>query len=144
MSSTKYNPPTYPIPSKPSPQLKVVLDYFDCLKKWDLETLSQLSTSYFTQVTLPASLGIPARSKNEDIEFLHKFRDDLKGAPLEVCNGRGHVSAKLTKNTRGKIIIYDINESKSKIWVHVRALPLTSRGLSCIDIDGLLARLARR
>jgi hypothetical protein len=83
--SSEYKLPIWPKPPKPSPELKVVLDYFNCLSKWDLETLSQLSTSYFTQVTLPASLHIAARTKQEDIEFLHQFRDSLKGAPLEVC-----------------------------------------------------------
>jgi hypothetical protein len=85
MMSPKYEPPVYQIPPNPSRQLKVVLDYFNFLKTWDLETLSQLSTPYFTQVTLPASLGVPIRSKSEDIEFLHHFRDSLKGVPLEVC-----------------------------------------------------------
>jgi hypothetical protein len=91
MSSPKYEPPSYEIPAKPSEQLAVVLDYFNCLKIWDLKTLSQLSTPTpdFTQVTLPASLAIPARSKSEDIEFLHKFRDSLKGAPLDVRKQTG-------------------------------------------------------
>jgi hypothetical protein len=83
--SSEYQLPIWPKPPKPSPQLKVVLDYFDCLSKWDLETLSQYSTSYFTQETLPASLHIAARTKKEDIEFLHQFRDSLNGAHLEVC-----------------------------------------------------------
>ncbi|KAH9994301.1 hypothetical protein BJV77DRAFT_995991, partial [Russula vinacea] len=110
--SPKYEPPVYQIPPNPSRQLKVVLDYFNFLKNWDLETLSQLSTPYFTQVTLPASMGVPIRSKSEDIEFLHHFRDSLKGVPLEL-------------------IIYDVNENKGKIWVHVR--PLTQQGLSHTD-----------
>ena len=76
----------YQIPSNPSQQLKVVLDYFDNLKNWDFDALSKLSTSNFTQQTLPATLGMSARSKSEDIEFLHSFRDSLKGAPLEVGN----------------------------------------------------------
>jgi hypothetical protein len=84
MSSPKYQLPVYQIPSKPSRQLKVVLDYFNYLKIWDLETLSQLTTPSLIQVTLPESLGVPARNKSEDIEFLHTFRDSLKGAPLEV------------------------------------------------------------
>ena len=87
---SKYQPPVYQIPSQPSDKLKVVLDYFDCLKTWDLEALSQLSTPGFTQATLPASLGLPVRSKSEDIEFLHGFRDSLKGAPLEVRIIYGH------------------------------------------------------
>jgi hypothetical protein len=85
-----YKPPIYQISSEPSRQLKVVLDYFNLLKTWDLEALPQLSAPHFTQATLPASLGLPVRTKEEDIDFLHSFRDSLKGAPLEVCNIRKH------------------------------------------------------
>lgn len=86
MSSQKYQPPIYKVPSDPSKRLKVVLHYFDVLKRWDFDALSKLSTSNFTQQTLPATLGLSPRSKSEDIEFLHSFRDSLKGAPLEVGN----------------------------------------------------------
>ena len=79
-------PLVYEIPPKPSRQLKVVIDYFNFLKLWDLEALSQLSTPYFTQVTLPASLGVPVRNKTENIEFLRSFRDSLMCSPLEVCS----------------------------------------------------------
>ncbi|KAF8489527.1 hypothetical protein F5888DRAFT_1638531 [Russula emetica] len=100
MSSQKYQPQIYQIPSHPSQRLKVVLDYFDNLKRWDFDALSKLSTSNFTQQTLPATLGLSPRSKSEDIEFLHSFRDSLKGAPLEIN-------------------IYEINENKGRIWVHL-------------------------
>lgn len=86
MSSQKYQPQIYQIPDHPSQQLTVVLDYFDNLKRWDFDALSKLSTSTFTQQTLPASLGLSPRTKNEDIQYLHSFRDSLKGAPLEVGN----------------------------------------------------------
>ncbi|SRR6266403_3257619 len=86
MSSPNHQPQTYEIPLHPSPQLKAVLDYFDCLKTWEFEKITKLSTSYFTQKTLPASLGVPARSKSEDIKHLHTLQDSLKGGPLEVCN----------------------------------------------------------
>jgi hypothetical protein len=76
----------YQIPHQPSPQLKTVLDYFDCLKTWDFEKITELSAPYFTQKTLPASLGEPTRSKSEDIKLLHALRDSLKGGPLEVCD----------------------------------------------------------
>lgn len=116
-----YKPPIYQIPSYPSRQLKVVLDYFNSLKTWDLETLSQLSTPSFTQATLPASLGIPVRTKEEDIAFLHTFRDSLKSAPLEVCNIRKTYSSLVWRaNVSSKIIIHGVNESKGNIWVHVR------------------------
>ena len=116
-----YKPPIYQIPSYPSRQLKVVLDYFNSLKTWDLETLSQLSTPSFTQATLPASLSIPVRTKEEDIAFLHTFRDSLKSAPLEVCNIRKTYSSLVWRaDVSSKIIIHGVNESKGNIWVHVR------------------------
>jgi hypothetical protein len=86
MSSLNHQHEIYEIPHQPSPQLKAVLDYFDGLKTWDFEKITKLSTPYFTQKTLPASLGEPARSKSEDIKLLHTFRDSLKGGPLEVCD----------------------------------------------------------
>lgn len=86
MSSQKNQPPVYKVPNHPSDQLKVVLDYFDKLKHWDFDGLGKLSTSDFTQQTLPASLGLAARTKSEDIEFLHIFRDSLNSAQLQVCN----------------------------------------------------------
>jgi hypothetical protein len=118
-----YKPPIYQIPSKPSRQLKVVLDYFNSLKTWDLETLAQLSTPNFSQATLPASLGIPVRTKEEDIAFLHTFRDSLKSAPLEVCSMRLYSSLIWRADISLKIIIHDVNESKGNIWVHVRHTP---------------------
>ena len=81
-------PRVYQLPPKPSRQLRVALDYFNFLKVWDLEALSQLSAPYFTQVTLPASLGVPVRNKKENFQFLYSFRDSLMGAPLEVCSIR--------------------------------------------------------
>jgi hypothetical protein len=84
MSSPNHQHQIYQIPHQPSPQLKAVLDYFDCLKTWDFEKITKLSTPYYTQKTLPTSLSVPARSKSEDINNLHTLRDLLKGAPLEV------------------------------------------------------------
>ena len=86
MSSQKNQPSVYKVPNHPSDQLKVVLDYFDKLKHWDFDGLGKLSTSDFTQQTLPASLGLAARTKSKDIEFLHTFRDSLNSAQLQVCN----------------------------------------------------------
>jgi hypothetical protein len=76
----------YQIPDQPSPQLKAVLEYFDCLKTWDFEKVTKLSTPYFTQKTLPASMNVPTRNKSEDIKNLHDLQGLLKGGPLEVCD----------------------------------------------------------
>jgi hypothetical protein len=78
--------PKYQLPLNPSPQMKVVLDYFKCLSRWDLDKLATLSSPNFTQSTLPASMSIQTRTKNEDITFLKGFRDSLKSAPLVVCH----------------------------------------------------------
>jgi hypothetical protein len=92
MSSQEYQPPIYQIPNHPSQQLKVVLDHFNNLKRWDFDALSKLSTSDFTQQILPASLASSRRTKNEYIEYLHDLRDSLNGAPLEVRNAQTLVS----------------------------------------------------
>jgi hypothetical protein len=49
MSSQEYQPPIYQMPSHPSQQLKVVLDYLDNLKRWDFDALNKVPTSDFTQ-----------------------------------------------------------------------------------------------
>jgi hypothetical protein len=92
MSSQEYQPPIYQIPNHPSQQLKVVLDHFNNLKRWDFDALSKLSTSDFTQQILPASLASSRRTKNEYIEYLHDLRDSLNGVPLEVRNAQTLVS----------------------------------------------------
>ena len=88
MPSQKNQRPIYQRPRNPSDQLKVVLNYFDALKIWDLDTLNKLSTSDFTQQTLPESLGVGTRTKSEDFEYLRLFKDSLNGAPLEVCSSQ--------------------------------------------------------
>jgi hypothetical protein len=92
MSWQEYQPPIYQIPNHPSQQLKVVLNHFNNLNRWDFDALSKLSTSDFTQQILPASLGSSRRTKNEYVEYLHDLRDALNGAPLEVRNGQTLVS----------------------------------------------------
>jgi hypothetical protein len=78
--------PRFLLPSDPSPQLRVVLDYFNHLSRWELDKLSLLSSANFIQETLPVSMGIPSRTKSEDIAFLKEFRDSLYCFPLEVCH----------------------------------------------------------
>ena len=89
MSSQEYQPPIYQIPCHPSQQLRVVLDYLDSFKRWDLDALSKLCASDFIQQILPASLGSSPRTKNDYIvEYLHNLRDALNGAPQEVRNSQ--------------------------------------------------------
>jgi hypothetical protein len=93
MSSQEYQPPIYQVPKRPSQQLRVALDCLDNFKHWDFDALSKQFTSDFTQQILPASLGSPRRTTNEYIEYLHNFRDSLKGAPLEVRSSQTLVSS---------------------------------------------------
>ena len=86
MPSRKNKYQIYQPPGQPSDQLQVVLDYFDALKVWDFDGVGKLFTPYFTQQSLPASLGIAARTKAEDIAYLHTVRDSVNGEQLEVCN----------------------------------------------------------
>jgi hypothetical protein len=78
----------YPIPPFPSLQLKVVLKYIEALESFDFDELSRLTTPYFTQQSLPASLGMPVRSKAEDLAFLEEFKKKVNGANLDVCNAQ--------------------------------------------------------
>ncbi|KAH9976321.1 hypothetical protein BGW80DRAFT_1292815 [Lactifluus volemus] len=78
--------PQFQLPLVPSPQLRVVLDYFNRLSRWELDELSLLSSANFIQETLPASMGVPSRTKSEDIAFLKELRDSLHSLPLEVCH----------------------------------------------------------
>ena len=60
------------------------------------------------------------RSKREDIEFLHAFRDSLKGAPLEVCRHTVIFFPDLAVRAdlvHSKITVYDVSEEEGKIWV---------------------------
>jgi len=91
--------PPYKFPKHPSPRLKVVQDYFRCLIEFDLDHLRTLTTDDFTQDVKPASLDVPTKTKEEDIESLEQLRDSLKGKHLEYT-------------------YYDVNEGPGKIWVH--------------------------
>lgn len=74
----------YEIPKDPSPQVKAVLHYFDQIRVLNLEEIERLFTDDFVQSTRPLSLGVPSRTKKEDLAFLQGFADQLGGRPLEV------------------------------------------------------------
>ena len=76
----------YEIPANPSPQVKAVLNYLDSIKVFNLPKIEKLFTDDFVQSTLPLSLGIPSRTKAEDLAFLRGFADQLGGRPLEVIH----------------------------------------------------------
>jgi hypothetical protein len=76
----------YEIPKAPSPQVKAVLYYFDQIKVLDLQKIEKLFTDDFVQSTRPLSLGVPSRTKEEDLAFLKGMADQLGGRPLEVIH----------------------------------------------------------
>ncbi|KAH9989174.1 hypothetical protein BJV77DRAFT_1069628 [Russula vinacea] len=71
----------------------------NCLATFNLDRLATLTTDNFTQVTAPASLNVPVRTKAEDLEFLGQLRDKLQNKPFTVT-------------------IYDVNDSIGKTWLH--------------------------
>ncbi|KAI0263050.1 hypothetical protein BC834DRAFT_971596 [Gloeopeniophorella convolvens] len=87
-------------PEHPSPQLKVVLQYLDCLSTWNFDHLSKLTTDGFTQTTLPSSLKVAVRSKADDLSFLKQLQEQLGGSNLQIT-------------------IYEVNEGNNKVWAHI-------------------------
>jgi hypothetical protein len=82
------SPDPYVFPESASLQLKVVQDYMHSLATFDLNKLATLTTGDFRQITAPASLGVPARTKAEDLEFLGQLRDKLQNKPFEVSRAQ--------------------------------------------------------
>ncbi|KAH9971775.1 hypothetical protein BJV74DRAFT_865523 [Russula compacta] len=113
---------TFEIPEHPSPQLKTVLRYLDSVKVFDLAEIKGLFADDFVQSTRPLSLGVPSRTKEEDLAFLGGFSEKLQGRHLEVT-------------------IYDFVESPGKAWAHVCGnLPIIifSFSLSSFSFHGFL------
>ena len=77
---------SYEIPKVPSPQVKVILHYFDQLKVLNLQELGNVFTDDVVQTTRPLSLGIPSRTKEENLRFLQALADRLRGRPMEVIH----------------------------------------------------------
>jgi hypothetical protein len=75
---------TFEIPMAPSSQLKTVLDFLNLVDVFDLAEVGKLFTDDFVQSTLPHSLNVPQRTKQEDLEFLRVFSEQLEKRPLKV------------------------------------------------------------
>ncbi len=75
---------TFEIPQSPSSQLTTVLHYLDLVKVFDTDEITKLFTDDFVQSTFPASLNVPPRSKQEDLDFLRGFSERLEGRRLQV------------------------------------------------------------
>lgn len=74
----------FELPKSPSSQLKTVLDYFDLVRVLNLAELEKLFTDDFVQTTLPSSLGVPSRTKQEDLAFLRGLSEQLEGRHIQV------------------------------------------------------------
>ena len=79
---------TFETPKSPSSQLKTVLRYFEFIRALDLVELDTLFADGFVQSTRPLSLGVPSRTKEEDLAFLGALAEKLKGRRVEVINPR--------------------------------------------------------
>jgi len=75
---------TFETPKGPSSQLKTVLRYFELIRALDLVELDKLFADDFVQSTRPLSLGVPSRTKEEDLAFLGALAEKLKGGRVEV------------------------------------------------------------
>jgi hypothetical protein len=74
----------YVFPPFPSHQVKVVQEYLKYYSEFDFDRLSGLSTDNFTQLTLPASLGLSVRTKIEELGFLKDLQSSVGGKTLQV------------------------------------------------------------
>ena len=72
----------------PSSQLKTVLRYFELIKTLDTVELGKLFADDFVQSTRPLSLGVPSRTKEEDLAFLRGLAEKIEGRRLEVSQSR--------------------------------------------------------
>jgi hypothetical protein len=77
----------YEIPTNPSPQVKAVLQYLDQVKVFNLHEIGKLFTDDFVRSTLPLSLAVPSRTKEEDLAYLGGLAGQLGGRSLEVIVG---------------------------------------------------------
>ena len=75
---------TFEIPKLPSPELKTVLKYIELVQVFNLDGVAKLFTDDFVQSTLPASLEIPSRTKQQDLDFLLGLSKQLEGRHLQV------------------------------------------------------------
>jgi ketosteroid isomerase-like protein len=67
-----------------SSQLKTVLRYFELVETLDTVELGKLFADDFVQSTRPLSLGVPSRTKEEDLTFLRGLAEKIEGRRLEV------------------------------------------------------------
>ena len=74
------------ISKSPSPPEKAILHYLDQVKVLNLYEIDKIFTDDFVQSTRPLSLGIPSRTKQEDLAFLQGLSDQLGGRPMEVIH----------------------------------------------------------
>jgi hypothetical protein len=73
------SPQPYVFPASPSRYVKVVQDYMKYVSIFDIDNLSTLITDGFTQTTLPSSLGVPVRTKDENFAVLKEVKGVLNG-----------------------------------------------------------------
>lgn len=74
----------YVFPPFPSPQVKAVQEYLKCVSGFDFEGLSSLMMDNFTLTVSPMNLGVPDKTKDEEIAFLKELQANLDGKPLIV------------------------------------------------------------
>jgi hypothetical protein len=96
----------YEMPKSPSSQLKTVLRYLDLIKVLDLDELDKLFAVDFVQSTLPLSLGVPSRTKEEDIGFLRALGEKLEKRQIEVSKVPGPSAELLSFSQSFRVFFY--------------------------------------
>ncbi len=84
----KMPPLPFEFPRDPSPQLEVIRKWYIFLSPFDYHNLSNLMSDDFTHKTVPSSLGVPERTKNELFAYLGELQTNLKGQHLDVSRAQ--------------------------------------------------------
>jgi hypothetical protein len=72
------------IPNPNTPQLKAIDTYLKSLVTFDFAVLKTLTTDDYHIIMAPASMGVPAKTKDEDLARLEKVKESVKGEELKV------------------------------------------------------------
>ncbi|KAK7692439.1 hypothetical protein QCA50_004064 [Cerrena zonata] len=109
------------IPSQPSPQIQVVIDFLASFGRKDFETIASLASDDYVHYVLPKTLGIPPSEKTPWLkstqEMLGIFNNDFKLDIEEIVEGQNaviiHAESSATTTTGAKynneyVIIFEL------------------------------------
>lgn len=74
----------YEFPPLPSPQVIAVREYLKFFSEYNIEGLRKVTTDDFTASTLPASLGVATKTRDEEFAVVKQLQTSFEGKPLQV------------------------------------------------------------